>query len=393
MKKYITFLLLMFLFNISCVYANEIDDDCLKNKTCIALCNYNTKITGNKSRNITIYYHLDTKEVSINHQSLNKDAKIWKKGPGAIDFIFSKDGNFPMYWATGTKLSLSNFVCPANGYYDHDEWAGDNEFCFDNDGKSCKEKYNNKMFTSFGEGGSFVSEKKDYDFADQVSKYTDSMYDDIVDDISSGKYSVKQDLENKIEEDFKKNFLYGYDLPEFIFNLDSYQNIRTKAEEEFDKVKEQEIKKSEKEVKAGTKTEEEHQELVQNWEQASEEVEDAIDAGFSGVEAKITWLADFNVSDYCKSYLGNPEISTDPAYYLQFAFNLIKYASIILLIVLTVADLIKATTSGNQDAIKKVTQNAVKRLIIVVIIFFLPSIIKFLLTILGAYSPGTCGIK
>ncbi len=94
----------------------------------------------------------------------------------------------------------------------------------------------------------------------------------------------------------------------------------------------------------------------------------------------------------CNSYLGNPTVKGEPAYYLQFAFDLIKYAAIIMLFVFTIVDFIKAT-AGNQDEIKKATQKAIKRLIIAIIIFFLPILIKFLLTVLGAYSPSTCGIK
>ncbi|MBE6154487.1 MAG: hypothetical protein E7163_02800 [Firmicutes bacterium] len=103
---------------------------------------------------------------------------------------------------------------------------------------------------------------------------------------------------------------------------------------------------------------------------------------------------DFNVGG-CDSYLGNPNdnINKPPAYYLQFIFNLMKYASIILLFVLSIADFAKAVTSDKDDAIKKASINAVKRLGIVIIIFFLPILIEFILKLLGIYSASTCGIK
>ena len=104
---------------------------------------------------------------------------------------------------------------------------------------------------------------------------------------------------------------------------------------------------------------------------------------------------DFDTTKGCESYLGNPKdnVNKPPAYYLQFAFNLIKYAAIIMLIVLTVIDYAKAVASSNQDAIKKATMNTVKRLIIAAIIFLLPMLIEFLFKILGIYSSTTCGIK
>ncbi len=107
---------------------------------------------------------------------------------------------------------------------------------------------------------------------------------------------------------------------------------------------------------------------------------------------------DLGITKECSSYLGNPEynenVSTQsPAYYLQFIFNIMKYIAIIMLVVLTIVEYVKAVVAKNEDGIKKATQNTIKRVIIVVIIFLLPELIKFLLTVLGAYSPGTCGIK
>ena len=61
---------------------------------------------------------------------------------------------------------------------------------------------------------------------------------------------------------------------------------------------------------------------------------------------------DFDVSNECDSYLGNPEVSGTPAYYLQFIFNIMKYAGILLLFALTVVDVVKAIASSNQDALQ-----------------------------------------
>lgn len=101
----------------------------------------------------------------------------------------------------------------------------------------------------------------------------------------------------------------------------------------------------------------------------------------------------FTTSD-CESYLGSITDSNDPAYYLDFAFKLIKYATIVLLLALTILDFVKATTSSKDDAIKKAMQTAVKRAIIAVIIFFAPILINFILDLLGVISTDpTCGIK
>lgn len=104
---------------------------------------------------------------------------------------------------------------------------------------------------------------------------------------------------------------------------------------------------------------------------------------------------DFNGENNCESYLGNPQDKTHkpPAYYLQFAFNLIKYIAIIMLLVLTIVDFAKAVASSKDEAIKKAGKSTIWRVILAIIIFLLPLLIKFLFTLFGIYSAGTCGIQ
>lgn len=94
---------------------------------------------------------------------------------------------------------------------------------------------------------------------------------------------------------------------------------------------------------------------------------------------------DFDTSD-CSSYLGSVDNPDDPAYYLKFAFNLIKYIAIIALLLLTIIDYVKAVSSSNSDAMKKANLAFIKRLIIAIIIFLLPILLGFLLDLLGVIS-------
>ena len=94
----------------------------------------------------------------------------------------------------------------------------------------------------------------------------------------------------------------------------------------------------------------------------------------------------------CATYLGDGSKGT-PMYYLSFLFNLIKYAAIVLLFVLTIVEYAKAVTADKDDAIKKATTITVKRLILAIVIFFLPILIEFILELLGVSGSGTCGIK
>lgn len=103
---------------------------------------------------------------------------------------------------------------------------------------------------------------------------------------------------------------------------------------------------------------------------------------------------DFGNVNECTGILGNPKdnINKPVAYYMQFVFNLMKYAAIILLFILTIVDLSKHVANGSQDGLKKLGIVAIKRLIICVVIFFLPILIEFLLEIFGIYGSGTCNI-
>lgn len=94
--------------------------------------------------------------------------------------------------------------------------------------------------------------------------------------------------------------------------------------------------------------------------------------------------------DSCNSYFGDPEDSQYPAYWMQWILNIIKYVAIAALLCLSTVDFIKALVSNDKDALKKAGMTTAKRFIYVVILFFLPIIVDFIMRLFGAY--GTCGI-
>lgn len=94
-------------------------------------------------------------------------------------------------------------------------------------------------------------------------------------------------------------------------------------------------------------------------------------------------------NENCPAF-GDPNIETDPAYWIQWILNLMKYMAIIALLVLVISDFLKALVENNKDALKKAGSKALKRFIYCVLLFFLPTIISLIMTMFGAY--GTCGI-
>lgn len=94
-------------------------------------------------------------------------------------------------------------------------------------------------------------------------------------------------------------------------------------------------------------------------------------------------------NENCPAF-GDPNIETDPAYWIQWILNLMKYMAIIALLVLVISDFFKALVENDKDALKKAGSKALKRFIYCVLLFFLPTIISLIMTMFGAY--GTCGI-
>lgn len=92
----------------------------------------------------------------------------------------------------------------------------------------------------------------------------------------------------------------------------------------------------------------------------------------------------------CRAIFGDPTDSNYPAYWMQWILNIIKYISIAALLGLSTVDFIKALISNDKDALKKAGMTTAKRFIFVVILFFLPIIVDFIMRLFGAY--GTCGI-
>lgn len=82
------------------------------------------------------------------------------------------------------------------------------------------------------------------------------------------------------------------------------------------------------------------------------------------------------ISTDCEGMLG-----TDMVEFLQKIFNWIRIIAPIIVIVLTSVDFAGALIKDDKDALSKVTGKLVKRLIVVIVLFFIPTIINFILDI------------
>lgn len=97
----------------------------------------------------------------------------------------------------------------------------------------------------------------------------------------------------------------------------------------------------------------------------------------------------------CNTLLGDPhdEDHSDPAFYILIAFKVIKYVSIALLVVLSTIDFVGAIASSDNDILKKTINKILKRFILCILIFLLPTLIEFILQYMYDQSVNLCGIK
>ena len=77
--------------------------------------------------------------------------------------------------------------------------------------------------------------------------------------------------------------------------------------------------------------------------------------------------------------------------------NIIKIIVPILVVVFSILEFGKVILSSDADEMKKAQAKFIKRLIIAVIIFFVPLLVNFILnmanSVWGAINGGSCGIK
>lgn len=91
-------------------------------------------------------------------------------------------------------------------------------------------------------------------------------------------------------------------------------------------------------------------------------------------------------NDNCNGIM-DPEVLE----FLQGLFDIFKYGGPLLCVVLTIIDFTKTVASQDKDSFTKTIKKTGKRIVLALLLFFIPSLINFVFDILG-WSAGTCGI-
>lgn len=94
----------------------------------------------------------------------------------------------------------------------------------------------------------------------------------------------------------------------------------------------------------------------------------------------------------CTSLLGDPndKSTPSPAFLLSYAFKVLRYVAIILLVVLSIMDFVSSVSSQDTDSLKKAVNKTIRRAILCVIIFLLPYIIEYVLSFLNDNATKIC---
>ena len=100
------------------------------------------------------------------------------------------------------------------------------------------------------------------------------------------------------------------------------------------------------------------------------------------------------IMDNCNTaLLGNPNDPNSVAWLLQQALNVIRVVGPILVIILSSFDFIRVIINNDDEAMGKAQKKLVMRLVLVALLFFIPTLVEVLLRIFNLTSTATCGIQ
>ena len=107
-------------------------------------------------------------------------------------------------------------------------------------------------------------------------------------------------------------------------------------------------------------------------------------------------MDDYNQNQNCSSdtsLLGNPNDPVSVAWLLQQILNYTRVIGPILVIVLSSVEFAKVIIQSDDEAMGKAQKKLINRLILVVALFFVPTLVQVLLQIFGITGDPTCGLK
>lgn len=383
MRKKIMYIIILIALFISVDVNAETLSECMENGDCIKLCDYYyyEKDNGIAGQRVIIYY--DYKN-GIGG-TINVDLIEHKTASTGKDKTTTYLINQKRIYSEEKMVSSQPLSCPNYVYVDLEYF---NEICFANSTDYCYANYGDKF------GG---TSELTYNYYNDINNFFNA---DILKKITCKNITLDF-VKNDVINGYSNSKLQGKSVPSFLLRDKTYNNLQA---ERVNKVtdfvnncitnilNDNSLSENEKDKKV-TEYETMLTELGKNSDRLEKVIDDNqkytggaggnSDAGGNSIELSET---------DCNSILGVNEPGY-PAYYIFTAFNIIKYLAILILIVFTIMDFLKAIISKDEDAINKSVTQFVKRFIIAIIIFLLPTLIELVMEWSGLVDDvAICGI-
>ena len=371
-------------------YSLSFVNDCVSKHTCILLCGYTNRVRTTaefiEDPNYNyfssyIYYNLEEKTFFTEWLTQETDLKYVTHN-ASIDYknVYFQDISYNNLKEKGK--------CPINAFIDVAGMSLAPELCYSNDSNYCIDEKSNA-------GTKFKGDStNEYNYENSINTYFETWAPDL------SKYTCEDlrekniDIKTQFVTDFSKNFLYSNAIPNFIENSKSYQDGLQSLDNKIVDFKETCDEEAKEEYEEGNITEEELEQILKENEDGAKELDEQLEDATEDIEQGENQTGNNEIDEMnkCSSLLGDPNQNepATPAYYLSFAFSVIRYVAIILLIVLTTMDFVSAVASQDNDILKKTVNKTIKRAVLCVVIFLLPTLISFVLQFMHDSSVHDC---
>lgn len=369
-------------------FSQAYENECVSDKSCMLVCGYTNKVRYTHESvaaqydyfSSYIYYNINEKSFFVEWLSQETDLNL-------ATHTYNIGKKYIFFQESALNDLVQNGKCPTDSFIDVNGMGLASEVCFTNSTSYCTEEKNNIGTTFKG------TSTKDYDYQNSINTYFDNWSPNLDSYTCDDLKNKNIDYESQFVEDFSKNFLYGEAIPSFINNSQPYLNGLKKLESNIDNILIKCNQEDNEKYENGEITLEEYEENIKKNEEGADYLDEELKDAAEKIEIG-TNNSDVEIEDIgnCESLLGSPDAKdpASPAYYMSFAFSIIRYVAIILLIVLTMMDFVSAVASQDNDILKKAATKAVQRAILCVIIFILPTLIDFVLQFIHDASISDC---
>lgn len=349
--------------NIKHGYSSSYYDECVDNHTCVLMCAYENTVNTDTYSSY-IYYELDNNNanegnITIGYIQMRNEVKLLEHTDS--DILFEADAFHQL---------VNEGVCPETGYVvNNKKCFGSKTYC---DGKS------NWFFNDFSKSES----TKKYDINDQIKIY----YDNWTPDVTSCDALRKQQTDNiqkELEQSLIDNFFYGHS-PTFFGESNSIDEGIETANKKYENYTSQCDAEVDEQLANGEITQAEADELKSQNQAGLEYIKEQL----KDFKDNLVIDKDISIKNYsnCEDLIGEDLMDQLNGY-----MTIIRILIPILLIVFGMVDFGKAVLAQDEQNMKKAQSTFMKRLIIGVIIFFVPTIINLLLHLANYAWPSITG--